>query len=294
MAKLGLWLFCLLSAPSWANNQLVVDIISSENFSQRYQQFLNGKHVLDVDTFYPSTKGSHIEIVEMVLLQQALFLGGETREVVFRPKPATNILEFSDLLSGDSLILARSVWHENIVDFRGSVYISEPVVEFGDYEAGLYVSEDNVAAQQTPFSQLKQLSVVSNPRWQVDWRALLNTELNLVSFIGPWETMLTMVENELVDAMLVNFSVSDELTLNYADKSYVPINGIKVVLPDSRHFVVSKNHPEGAAVFAALNRGLATLRQRGVLKKALVQSGFINPQVANWQVANHSMLVEEQ
>ena len=294
MAKLGLWLLFLFSASCWANNQLVVDIISSENFSQRYQQFLNGKNVLDVDSFHPSTKGSHIEIVEMVLLQQALFLGGETREVVFRPKPAVNILEFSDLLSGDSLILARSVWHENIVDLRGSVYISDPVVEFGDYEAGLYVSDNNVAAQQTPFSQLKQLSVVSNPRWQVDWRALLNTDLNLVSFIGPWETMLAMVENELVDAMLVNFSVSDELTLNYGDKTYVPIDGIKVVLPDSRHFVVSKSHPEGAAVFAALNRGLTILRQRGTLKKALVQSGFINPKVANWQVANHSMLVEEQ
>ncbi|WP_462155008.1 hypothetical protein [Pseudoalteromonas piscicida] len=92
------WLFSLLfiSNLCWGSNQLVVDIISSENFSQRYEHFLAGRDVLDVDSFFPTTKGSHIEIIEMVLLQQALFLGGETRKVVFNPKPSVNILEFSD------------------------------------------------------------------------------------------------------------------------------------------------------------------------------------------------------
>lgn len=108
------WLFSLLfiSNLCWGSNQLVVDIISSENFSQRYEHFLAGRDVLDVDSFFPTTKGSHIEIIEMVLLQQALFLGGETRKVVFNPKPSVNILEFSDLIAGESLILARSVWHK--------------------------------------------------------------------------------------------------------------------------------------------------------------------------------------
>ncbi|RRS07592.1 hypothetical protein EAG18_15960 [Pseudoalteromonas sp. J010] len=285
------WLL-FISPISWGSNQLVVDIISSENFSQRYEDFLAGRHVLDVDTFHPTTKGSHIEIIEMVLLQQALFLGGETRQVVFNPKPSVNILEFSDLIAGESLILARSVWHESIVDYRGALFISEPIVEVGEYEAGLYVTKRNVALQQTPLSQLRQLDVVSNPRWAVDWRALMNTDLHMVSFIGPWETMLEMVESNVVDTMLINFSVSDSLVLTFEGKEYVPIEDIKVVLPDSRHFVVSKNHPEGEQIFAALNRGLNVLKQRGIIKRALTESGFINKRVANWQVANAKMLVE--
>ncbi|RXF01663.1 hypothetical protein [Pseudoalteromonas sp. PS5] len=285
------WLL-FISPISWGSNQLVVDIISSENFSQRYEDFLAGRHVLDVDTFHPTTKGSHIEIIEMVLLQQALFLGGETRQVVFNPKPSANILEFSDLIAGESLILARSVWHESIVDYRGALFISEPIVEVGEYEAGLYVTKRNVALQQTPLSQLRQLDVVSNPRWAVDWRALMNTDLHMVSFIGPWETMLEMVESNVVDTMLINFSVSDSLVLTFEGKEYVPIEDIKVVLPDSRHFVVSKNHPEGEQIFAALNRGLNVLKQRGIIKRALTESGFINKRVANWQVANAKMLVE--
>lgn len=285
-------LLLFISPISWGSNQLVVDIISSENFSQRYEDFLAGRHVLDVDTFHPTTKGSHIEIIEMVLLQQALFLGGETRQVVFNPKPSVNILEFSDLIAGESLILARSVWHESIVDYRGALFISEPIVEVGEYEAGLYVTKRNVALQQTPLSQLRQLDVVSNPRWAVDWRALMNTDLHMVSFIGPWETMLEMVESNVVDTMLINFSVSDSLVLTFEGKEYVPIEDIKVVLPDSRHFVVSKNHPEGEQIFAALNRGLNVLKQRGIIKRALTESGFINKRVANWQVANAKMLVE--
>ncbi|MFC3031909.1 hypothetical protein ACFOEE_05205 [Pseudoalteromonas fenneropenaei] len=269
---------------------LVVDIISSENFSQRYQTFLQGKNPLELNDFHPITQGSHIELVEMVLLQQALYLGGETRKVEFRAKPSVNLMEYSDLIAGDSLLLARSVWHEDIINYSGSLYISEPVVRVGEYEAGLYVSKLNVALHDLPAERLDQISVVANPRWQVDWHALNNIKLNIISFIGPWETMLDMVENQIADAMLVNFSVSENLTMTFLDRDYVPINNLKVLLPDSRHFVVSKRHPDGARVYAALNKGLHILRERGVIERALRQSGFINSRVMHWQAINQHML----
>ncbi|KZN58818.1 hypothetical protein [Pseudoalteromonas luteoviolacea] len=277
-------------SPAFAYNQLVVDIMSSENFGQRYNEFLNGRSPIDVQDFQPTTKGSHIEIIEMVLLQQALFLGGETREVVFNPKPSVNIMEFSDMISGDSLILARSVWHEDILNYRGSLYVSDAVVEFGDYEAGLYVTKRNIALQNLPKEQLEQLTVVANPRWRVDWRALNNTPINIVSFIGPWETMLNMVETDIVDAMLVNFSVSEDLLLNFEGREYVPIQNLKMMLPDSRHFIVSKRHPQGEQIFAALNRGLKILKKKGILRRALMQSGFINHLVSDWQFINEDMM----
>lgn len=287
-------LLVFLSSYAGAQSTLVVDIISSENFSQRYDEFLAGRSVLDVKEFYPSTKGSHIEIIEMVLLQQALHLGGEHREVVFNPKPSVNVIEFSDLIAGDSLILARSTWHEDMLDYKGSLYISEPIVEFGEYEAGFYVTKRNIALHDMPAERLNQLTVVANPRWKVDWRALNNTNINIVSFIGPWETMLEMVETEIVDAMLVNFSVSESLLLSFEGREYVPINELKLFLPDSRHFVVSKRHPDGKQVFTALNKGLRILKQRGILRKALIQSGFINKKVKDWETVNEAMLMRGQ
>jgi len=283
-------LFLLL--PNWCFSQspLVVDIMYSENFTQRYYRFLNGRSPYEIKDFHASTKGSHIEIIEMILLQQALKLGGIDRPVIFNPKPSINILEYSDLIAGDSLILARSVWHEDILNYRGSLFVSEPIVKFGEYEAGLYVAKRNVHLHNLAKTQLEKLTVVANPRWKVDWRALHNTDLNIVSFIGPWETMLEMVETSVVDAMLINFSVSSTLELNFENRLYVPVNDLKVFLPDSRHFVVSKRHPEGRAVFEALNKGLEMLRNNGTIEKALKQSGFINEKVKDWQTINIQML----
>lgn len=285
-------LIIFLLLPNWCFSltPLVVDIMQSENFTQRYQSFLNGRSPHEINDFHATTKGSHIEIIEMILLQQALRLGGIDRPIVFNPKPSINILEYSDLIAGDSLILARSVWHEDILNYRGSLFVSEPLVKFGEYEAGLYVAKRNVHLQNLAEAQLKNLTIVANPRWKVDWRALHNTDLNIVSFIGPWETMLEMVETSVVDAMLINFSVSESLELNFENRLYVPINNIKVFLPDSRHFVVSKRHPEGRAVFKALNKGLSILRTNGKIEQALKQSGFINEKVTDWQTINIQML----
>ncbi|CCQ10769.1 hypothetical protein PALB_16360 [Pseudoalteromonas luteoviolacea B = ATCC 29581] len=273
-----------------ARTAIVVDVLSSENFSTRYQEFLDGKSPLDIQHFHPSTNGSHIEIIEMVLLQQALYLGGETRAVEFRPQPAVNSLEYDALIAGDSVLIGRSVWHQDIIELKGSLYVSEAIVDVGQYEAGLYVTKRNISLQDLPAERLDQITVVANPRWHSDWQALNNIDVNLISFIGPWETMLNMVENQVADAMLINFSVSESLSLNFEGREYVPIKNIKVLLPDSRHFVVSKRHPEGAVVAQALNKGLKILKERGVIERALRESGFINSQVKHWTSVNQHML----
>jgi hypothetical protein len=54
----------------------------------------------------------------------------------------------------------------------------------------------------------------------------------------------------------------------------VPVEGIAVVLKDSRHFVISKLHPEGAEAFQAINKGLKILREKGTISKAYEQAGF--------------------
>lgn len=291
------YLFCLLilfSNALVAKPALVIDILSNENFSERYSAFLNGRDALSITDFTANTHGSHLEIVEMILLQQALYLGGETRPVEFRAQSWINNTEFDALIDGSSLMLARSMWHEDILNYRGSLYVSEAVIEFGQYEAGLYVAADNLQAQQLQISQLNKLTVVANPRWQVDWRALVNTPMSAISYVGPWEEMLAMVKAKVVDAMMINFSVGADLDLNYDGQLFTPIKNVKVVLPDTRHFVVSKKHPQGKEVAQALSRGLKILQQSGVINKAFQQSGFINQQVKDWQIINQQMIVPTQ
>ena len=291
--KCFLFFLLLFSSQLKAQQPLVIDIISSENFSERYTAFVNGRDIMDITDFSPNTDGSHLELVEMILLQQALYLGGETKKVVFRPQTWVNTTEFDSLIDGSSLMLARTMWHEDLLDYRGSLYVSDAVIKFSQYEAGLYVSVNNKHALQLLPSQLNQLTVVVNPRWHVDWRALVNTPVSVISYIGPWEDMLAMVETQVVDAMMINFSVSDNLDLNFEGKLFTPLKNLKVILPDTRHFVVSKAHPQGKQVAQALKNGLKILTQRGVITKALQQSGFINQQTTDWQVINQQMIVPE-
>ena len=296
MKKILYLISCLLSSHCFfvhASSSLVAAVLKNENFQQRYLAVLDGRSPLEIETFVPKSYGSHLEIVEMIILQQALHYGGLKEEVIFEPHEIANLGEIAAIVDGSILMYGRSMWLETSVDYQGSLYISEPVIQNGEFEAGLYFNATNTHLSHTSVDNLEQLKVVSNPRWRADWRALLNTPMTVVNFIGPWENMLAMVDANIVDVMLINFSVSQNLELSFMNKRYSPIQNLKVVLPDSRHFVVSKNHPKGEEVFNALEKGLKIMRDTGKLKRLYEQAGVFNQKVKDWQVINQSMVATQ-
>ena len=66
----------------------------------------------------------------------------------------------------------------------------------------------------------------------------------------------------------------------------VPIPGIKVALPGSRHWPVSKAHPRGEEVFNALMRGIEELEKKNIIQRAYEECGFFHPQVKDWILIN--------
>lgn len=266
-------------------------VLKDENFQQRYQQILGNLSPLEIENFTPKSDGSHLEIIEMIILQQALHLGGLKEPITFEPHNMANLGEIAPIVDGTILMFGRSMWLQTSVDYQGSLYISEPVIKYGEFEAGLYYNIQNKDLKETKIDDLPKLKVVANPRWLADWRALLNSPMIMVNFIGPWENMLAMLDANIVDLMLVNFSVSNDLNMTFKGKHYRPINNLKVVLPDSRHFVVSKRHPRGKEVFKALQTGLAIMRSSGKIRKLYEQAGVINAKVKNWDIINNQMLV---
>lgn len=284
-------LIILFSGKSFATAPLKAVVLKNENFQQRYLEVLDGKSPLEIENFVAKSHGSHLEIVEMIILQQALHFGGFTEKILFEPDEIANLGEITAIIDGTILMYGRSMWLQTSVDYQGSLYISEPVIKFGEFEAGLYFNAKDKAKINNARNDLDKLKVVANPRWLADWRALLNSPLIMVPFIGPWENMLAMVDANIVDVMLINFSVSQNLDLNFMGEKYQPINNVKVILPDSRHFVVSKNHPRGKEVFTALQRGLKIMRQNGKLRSLYQQAGVLNYRVKSWHIINKNMLV---
>ncbi|WP_246058183.1 hypothetical protein [Litorilituus lipolyticus] len=104
--------------------------------------------------------------------------------------------------------------------------------------------------------------------------------------------MAKIVSKGWVDVMLAPFT--SNYPFNYQGQGYFikAIDGAKVALNDSRHFVISKKHPNSKETFIALQKGLAILRQRGEITRAYQQSGFLNKQVQHWNIINKSKLIE--
>lgn len=291
--KLNTYLMCiLLFIPGHIQaNTLKAAVLKNENFQKRYNEVLGSLSPLEIENFKPTSDGSHLEIIEMIILQQALHLGGLKEPIIFEPHDMANLGEIAPIVDGTILMFGRSMWLQTSVDYQGSLYISEPVIKYGEFEAGLYYNIANKDLKDIKIDALSEFKIVANPRWLADWRALLNSPMTMVNFIGPWENMIAMLDANIVDLMLVNFSVSNDLNMIFKDKLYQPINNLKIVLPDSRHFVVSKRHPRGKEVFEALQKGLTIMQKLGKIRKLYEQAGVINSKVKNWDIINKQMLV---
>jgi hypothetical protein len=122
---------------------------------------------------------------------------------------------------------------------------------------------------------------LSNKTWLVDWRNLDRLGLR-AQHVTNWELMPKMVAAGRADFLLAPFQATPDLGLQVGQVRLLPIPGIKIGMQGTRHYLISKAHPDGPRLQAALNSGLQVLRQQGVIRKAYVQSGFFNSTVRDW------------
>jgi hypothetical protein len=106
-----------------------------------------------------------------------------------------------------------------------------------------------------------------------------------------WLSMAKLVSLGWIDAMLAPFTQNYPFSYQGTNYNIVAIEGVKVALDDSRHFVVSKKHPYGKETYIALQKGLKILREQGVIKRAFQQSGFFNEHVKDWTTLNAPLLM---
>lgn len=226
------------------------------------------------------------DVVEFILVQQALKLGGA--ELTFRfttgNYDARNVRLVVDgflLLSFDTVFLSQAK------PLSDKVYISSPMIRQDEFEAGIFVSAQNLQRLQVRTAKdLQQLSFVSSRDWPQDWQLLTDLKPKQLIHEGDWISMAKMVSRGWVDAMLVPFTKTPPYVYEGNGYNIYALPKVKVAMHDSRHFIVSKTHPLGAQVFAALQRGLAIMRQRGAIEQAYQRCGFINTAVRDWTVLN--------
>ncbi|NQY49920.1 MAG: hypothetical protein HRT50_12620 [Colwellia sp.] len=237
-----------------------------------YQKFVADKDISSIDNF--SGKNIRRDVVDMIIAQQALKLGGFSHNFTYAPGKV-NFRNTKMLQNGQLLISFDSYWQQDALPLADKVYISDVVIRNGEYIAGIYTSPKNTKTLAIKeLSDLTELTAVSTPKWRTDWQTLQQLPIKNLTRDDSWLSMVRMVDIQWIDFILMPFNSTPDQSFVMNKVHLVPVKNIGVVLKDSRHFVISKKHPEGKEAYIAINKGLKILRQHGAIVKAYQQAGF--------------------
>lgn len=292
---LTLWLLLQSSsALSWpsANDRPIVIHTYSAGLKE-YELFLKGRDVQAVSNYSMGEDITRRVILEMVLMEQALALGGFNRPVRYQHSSDDLKTIFTLLEEGKYISHTDSFWLKDIQTHK-AVLSSEPLLRDGEYVVGLYTSPENHFALDSKAAQINRLSAVSSRLWSADWQALDELGLKRLEHARHWRVMAAMVQNRDVDFMLVPFQGTDDHSMGRGKLRLIPIPNVKVTLHDSRHIAVSEKHTASKAFLIALNSGLTQLRASGTLARAYREAGVIDARVDDWLLLNPSQPIKGQ
>ncbi|MCT6699014.1 hypothetical protein [Rheinheimera sp. 4Y26] len=250
-----------------------IEIFIRDDVYEDYQKFVAGRDVLTITEFH--SPFMRRDVADMVLLQQALALGGFQRNFVYLPGKV-NFRNTKMLQNGELLLSFDTYWLSDAKALADKVLISQPVIKKGQYLAGIYTSPNNQKVLRLKeLADLRELTAVSTPKWRTDWQTMSALPLKKLVREDEWLSQARMVHMQWVDFMLMPFVNSKDGLYQLEQIQLKQVPKVAVLLDDSRHFVVSKHHPAGAEAYAALQLGLAELEKNGRIQQLYRQAGFL-------------------
>lgn len=265
------------AAPDFTHqNQTLSVPVMKANYGL-YNAFVaeRGGNPLVIDNFVSSN--SNRVVVDMVLLQQALRLGGLNVKLEYYAAPNPARAE-SDVKAGISPLLGYETWVQN---FDDRVYMSDAIIGDGEFLKVVVGRHDNGKGlmKAKSLDDLLSMSAVTGHRWIIDQKTLKGMGVTNVTLAPRYSLQLKMLQERRVDFGLFEYpNISKSMPEGLA-----VVSGITIGLRSSRHFMVSKTHPMGATVYQALTRGIKRLNARGAFRRAYEECGFLSKELRAWR-----------
>jgi hypothetical protein len=270
----------LISTNTYAEDTIVIAV--NDDIPQDYYRFLHGRNPIDIQNY--SGEGARRDIIELVLLMQALHIGGFTRPVELRIEPSyLRILR--GIADGRFISSGALMWKTDIDMLPEAFFTSRPVVKDGEFIVGIYTTLKNQKALSslTP-DAITELNVVTNPQWKSDVQTLKELGFKRITYSPNWVNMTRMIEAGRADITLAPFQMTNNMAIAVGDVSLYPLKGVKVAISGTRHWPISRRHPQGEVFFQALERGITQLEAKGIIQKAYRECGFFHPEIAQWKL----------
>lgn len=269
-----------------------------------HQRFTVNKDISKINDYQTGQAGR--EIIELLILHQALALGGYRGDLHLVPQSRKRYDQrLKHLAYGRYLAAGHTIWKRDSNKFSNQFYLSDAVIRDGEYLAGVYALADNqqLLSINKP-ALLTNYRAVSSRQWLNDWHALEELNIKSIHDTNLWGSHLKMLATHRADFILLPLHNTPDLSVHYDPETYkhldfvrpegvrlAPVPNLAVAISGSRHFAISKAHPQGEAAFMALQTGLKLMRKRGLVTKALAQSGFFEAQNQQWPVINRPLTV---
>lgn len=280
----------LLSTVAYADEKQIEMFIRDDVYED-YLRFLAGRSPIEVVNFH----GDYIrrDVVDMIIVQQALMLGGFKKSFLYR-SGKVNFRNTRLLEQGKLLLSFDSYWLADAEVLDDKLFISSAIIREGEYFAGIYShpANKNVAKLAT-FNDFSQLTAVSTPRWRTDWQTLSGLPLKELFVEHEWLAQAQMVHRQWADFMMMPLMPSLRNRYKLEEIELVAHPTAILELHGSRHFVISKLHPDGESAFQAIQKGIEVLRAQGRIKRAYQEAGFI-PDLSHYRVINHHSTVVQK
>ncbi|MFY0663919.1 MAG: hypothetical protein JXQ97_04795 [Natronospirillum sp.] len=266
----------LLNTASASDNTILVppDVLRD------YHTLIGDRDPLTITDY--AGPGSRRDVVELVLLQQAIAAAGVHFDLTFVEEP-DYAATLDALSNGTALASGTSAWLNDLTPLHQHLYITTALIGRGEFEAGFYVHPDNQSALEVGQTQaIQQLTGISSRHWQADWNTLSELPLDALLHSDTWPGMVDAVMNGGADFLLAPFQTSESMRLTVDNGVLVPIPGIKLGLVGSRHMAISRRHVEGPFFNSVVHLGLLRLKKDGTVRKAYTDAGFLHPEVEDW------------
>lgn len=275
---LTLGLTCALTLPlAFASNNT---ILVPPDVLHDYRTLVGERDPLTITDY--SGPGSRRDVVELILLQQAIAAAGVQFDLTF-VEEADYAATLNALTTGAALASGTSAWLSDLMPRHQDIYITTALIGRGEFEAGFYVHPDNLVALQARGAQdVQTLTGISSRHWQADWHTLSGLQLDALLHSDTWPGMVEAVMNGAADFLLAPFQTSESMQLRVDQGVLVPIPDIKLGLVGSRHMAISRRHAEGPFFNSVVHLGLLRLKREGRVRQAYIDAGFLHPDVADW------------
>ena len=299
--KISLLFACSMLCISFitsATSPITVKVAASKEMIAEYQKMLALKNNQAIALTPKELKGKTIAAITLVILKQALHYGGLLANFDYVLSPNQ---ERSHALvhSGDALLAMLAIKNDSTTEYtlKSSPLGSLPVI----YRGVFGLKSNHALMKVQTLEELKKFSAVTDASW--------DTSIALLQEIAPTKLYLAPSRNSIFkmiayrnyDFTVLNFRRKSENGYYLYNKDRTPkdkfdANNILLVpVPDMRlqiihdssvHFILAKKRPESQKIYQALEKGLAIMRQQGLLKKYFDNSELVRPDLAHLKILN--------